>query len=312
VVPTELAKVSLPEYVIAPPDVLLVNALRVTPRPPYVIAPGDVLTISVTGTIVEQPISGIVPVDPEGTINLGYSYGTVPVVDMTLREAKAAVAEHLKSFLKAGYQVNLSLYQSRATQQIRGEHLVRQDGSIGLGVYGSVRVAGLTLRQAKTAIEAHLSQYLQKPEVSVDVSGFNSRSYYIIAERPGLGDLIWRLPITGNDTVLEALAQTYGLPAAASKKLIWLSRPSPADANCRQVLPIDYVAITQSGATATNYQIFPGDRIYVKAEPIVSFDIRLARLISPIERIFGVSLLGSETIHSIAIPLGQPTTGTVP
>jgi polysaccharide export outer membrane protein len=307
--PRELNKVSLPDYLIAPPDVLLINVIRATPRPPYRVQVQDALSIHVTGTLPDQPIAGIYVVEPDGTVNLGFSYGSVTVVDLSLKEAQAAVASRLKASLKEGFQVNVGLAQSRAVQQIRGEHLVRPDGTIGLGVYGSVRVVGLSLAEARQAIESQLSQYLQKPEVSVDVSGFNSKVYYVIADRPGQGELLVRLPVTGNETVLDAVAQIYGLQAASSKKRIWVSRPNPHEVGCEQVLPVDWVGITQHGATATNYQIFPGDRIYVQAEPIVTFDLRLARFISPIERIFGVTLLGSETIHSIAIPLGQPTSG---
>ena len=43
---------------------------------------------------------------------------------------------------------------------------------------------------------------------------------------------------------------------------IILSRPSPPD-GCRTVLPICYDQIVQLGDTSTNYQIQPGDRIYV-------------------------------------------------
>ena len=38
--------------------------------------------------------------------------------------------------------VDVAVAESRALQQIRGEHLVRTDGTVGLGVYGSVQVDG--------------------------------------------------------------------------------------------------------------------------------------------------------------------------
>ena len=71
----------------------------------------------------------------------------------------------------------MSLAQSRAMQQIRGEHLVRPDGTIGLGVYGQAYVAGLTLEQARAAVEAQLAKYLYRPEVSLDVAAYNSKIY---------------------------------------------------------------------------------------------------------------------------------------
>ena len=48
---------------------------------------------------------------------------------------------------------------------------MRTDGTVSLGTYGSVQVVGLTLAQAKKAIETHLSAFLQAPEVSVDDPG---------------------------------------------------------------------------------------------------------------------------------------------
>ncbi|MFM8984663.1 MAG: hypothetical protein ACKONH_01140, partial [Planctomycetia bacterium] len=41
----ELAKVTLPAYVIEPPDILLVDALRVVPKPPFRIQSFDTLQV---------------------------------------------------------------------------------------------------------------------------------------------------------------------------------------------------------------------------------------------------------------------------
>ena len=57
--------------------------------------------------------------------------------------------------------------------------------------------------------------------------------------------------------------------------------------------------MTERGATATNYQLMPGDRVFVKAYPLVAPRHRLARILAPIERIFGITLLGAGTVRSI-------------
>src|SRR3954467_14257798 len=56
-VPTELNKVSLPPYVIEPPDILLIDALRVIPKQPFQIQPLDVLQVEVEGTRLDAPRS---------------------------------------------------------------------------------------------------------------------------------------------------------------------------------------------------------------------------------------------------------------
>ena len=45
----------------------------------------------------------------------------------------------------------------------------------------------MTLAEAKATIENYLGQFLMKPEVSVDVAGFNSKVYYIVTDA-ALGD----------------------------------------------------------------------------------------------------------------------------
>jgi polysaccharide export outer membrane protein len=297
-VPRELAKVSLPPYVIEPPDILLIDAIRLIPKPPYYVEPGDALAIRATETLQDQPISGIFGVDPDGTVNLGFNYGSVELAGLTLAEARAALAKHLRELLKPSVQVNVSVAESRALQLIRGPHLVRIDGTISLGVYGSVYVDNLTIPQARAAIEAHLSQFLVKPEISLDVSGFNSKVYYVIADGGGFGEQVTRLPMTGKTTVLDAISQVNGLPPVACKCHIWVARPTPTEACQEQTLPVNWCAITQRGETATNYQVLPGDRIYVQSNPLVRADTFLARLYSPIERTFGVILLGTTTVHS--------------
>jgi polysaccharide export outer membrane protein len=191
--------------------------------------------------------------------------------------------------------------QNLPDQAIRGTHLVRPDGTIGLGIYGSVKVAGLTLEQAKAAIIAQLSPRIQlDPKVlSVDVISYNSKFYYVITDGAGYGEQVVRIPITGSEKVLDALSLINGLPPVASKKHIWVARRTPNDGESHQILPVDWVGITQRGQTATNYQIMPGDRVYVQSDKLIRVDNALAKFLNPIERLLGVTLLGSSVVNSI-------------
>jgi polysaccharide biosynthesis/export protein len=200
--------------------------------------------------------------------------------------------------------------QSLRDQPIRGQHLVRPDGTIGLGIYGSVYVAGMTLEQAQAAVVAQVSQRVQKldaRDLYVDVLAYNSKVYYVITDGGGYGEQVFRFPITGNETVLDAISQIAGLPAVASKKRIWLARPIPGDCQNHQVFPINWIGITQGAVTATNYQILPGDRVYVMANGWITFDSRVAKVLSPFTRMFGFTLLGAETIQTIRNRNGNGT-----
>ena len=298
-VPKELNKVTMPPYTVEAPDILRIDAQRLVPLPPYKVDSLDVLYLYAPNTPKDtDPINGLYPVDPDGTINLGPNYGgQFKVNDMTAQEVEKALSKHLKAFLKDPV-VSVSLAQSKGVQQIRGEHLVRPDGTVGLGSYSSVYVAGMTLPQVKAAIEQALSQKLLRPEVSVDVGAFNSKFYYIITDFAGNGEQVVRLPITGNETVLDGISQIGGLSAVSSKK-VWIARPAPAGSTQDQILPVDWKGITRRGHSRTNYQILPGDRVFVMANPLNKLDTQMARVLTPIERAFGATLLGYTTVRTL-------------
>jgi polysaccharide export outer membrane protein len=304
-VPRELNKVNLPEYRVEPPDILLIEAVRAIPRPPYRAEPLDVLYVALQEGIPNEPLAGQVSVEPDGTINLGPSYGgSVQVVGKTIPEIRAILEQHFITHLKVKKPVvTVSLSQGRAGQRISGPHLVRPDGTISLGTYGSVRVTGMTLAEARRAVETHLSQFLLDPEISVDVQNYNSKIFYVVLDGAGAGQTVVRLPVTGNETVMDAVAQVNGLTAVSSQDRIWVSRPAP-DGGCHQILPVDWRAVVENADPATNYQILPGDRVFVAAYPLTKLDIVMARMIAPVERAFGVILLGTSTVNNIKFPQG--------
>ncbi len=293
--PTELSMATLPAYIIEPPDILFIDAIRIVPKPPYRIEPLDVLLIQVGESLPNQPI-GLTPypVAPDGTVNLGFTYGMVRVAGLTMEQAAQNIQQHLQRKIN-NPTVSVALAQFRGVQQTRGEHLVQQDGTISLGTYGCVPVTGLTVSQAKCAIEQHLSRWLVNPEVSLSVAAFNSKVFYIIFDGGGYGQQVFRLPITGNDTVLSAISQVGGLPPISSTRRIWVARPTPAKKCCYQILPVNWAVLTQAGDTETNYQLFPGDRIFVKANCLLSFNNRLTQLLYPYNNAAGATLMGVGT-----------------
>lgn len=189
-------------------------------------------------------------------------------------------------------------------QPISGQFIVRIDGSIGLGIYGTVQVGGLTIDQARERIREFIAKASQKKpdvlQVTVDVAAFNSKVYYVITDGAGFGEQVNSFPVVGSETVLDAMGRVGGIPSVGSKRRIWLARRSPRDHATEQILPVDWEAITMRGATQTNYQVLPGDRIYVQAQPLITIDNALAKLLSPVERVFGITLLGSSTVNNIS------------
>ena len=295
--PRELSMTMLPSYRIEPPDVLNIEMLKLVPLPPYRAEVYDVLQIQVTGTFFDQPINGFFMVGGDGTVSLGAAYGSARVVGMTIDEARAAIREKLTEVLRAP-EVSVQLARSAGTQEITGQYLVGPDGKVNLRRYGTVHVAGKTIADAQAALQNHLSKYFDSPEVAIDVAAYNSKVYYIMTEGAGLGDDIVSVPITGNETVLDAISRIGGLSQVSSEK-IWIARPAPAGNGCDQILEIDYDAITRGGVTDTNYQILPDDRIIIAQDDTVALTNFVASITAPFERVAGVASLGASTIRNL-------------
>ena len=290
--PRELAKTVLPNYVIEPPDILAIETIHAVPKAPYNLNVLDILSIQVQGTLPEEPIAGAYPIEPGGTVNLGSPYGMVVVAGMTVPDAQKAIHEHLTKYVK-NPEVAVSLAELSAAQRLAGQFLVGPDGTVTLGSYGNVSVVGMTLEQAKHSLEFHLSQFLENPVVSISVHSFNSKVYYIVMQGAELGDTVYRFPVTGNDTVMDAMAQINGMQQVSSKKM-WIARPTGDQCDC-QILPVDWYAVTECGSASTNFQLLPGDRLFIVEDHMVAFDNKLAKVFAPFERMMGFSLLSVGT-----------------
>jgi polysaccharide export outer membrane protein len=290
----EMNKVSLPAYRLEPPDVIQIEMLKLIPLPPYRAEVFDVLQIR-ANALPDQPIDNYFMVEAEGTINLGPTYGSVRVAGMTIEEIRTTLDKWLRQWLREP-AVSVQLARVSGAQPVTGQYLVGPDGTVNLRQYGVVHVAGKTVTEARIALQNHLKHFLDSPELAVDVVAYNSKVYYVVTQGAGLGDSVRRLPITGNETVLDAISQINGLSQVSSKK-IWIARPAPHDFGCQQILPIDWDAIVQGAQTATNYQILPGDRLFVAEDELITFSNVMSKVTAPIERLAGIMGLGDSTIR---------------
>ena len=150
---------------------------------------------------------------------------------------------------------------SQGVTTLEGEFLVGPDGTVKLGPNQTPFLAGLSLKQARQAVAATLGDGFQ---VDLDVFQQNSKVFYLISDVDGT-DQVHRIPITGNDHVLDALAHCPN--ADLSQQNIWISRPSIQPAT-PAVIPVNWNAITREADPEQNYQLLPGDRLFVSSHPV--------------------------------------------
>jgi len=291
--PRELSMVSLPVYRIEPPDVLRINVVKLVPRNPYRIGPSDLLLIHVLGTMKGHPIDKEYKVEADGTIVLGAPYGTVRVGGLTVEEAEADLTRILGMILREPL-VSIRLTRLAAVDELASVYPVGSDGMVNLRNYGMVYLAGKTVTEAREEVQARLAQYFDSPQVSVDVVQFNSESYFVVSESTAGNGTMWRFPITGNETVLDAIARMESF-SNMSSKTIWVARPAPGDCGQDQVLPVNWDAIAHGGITDTNYQILPGDRVYIVDDSVTGMNTFIAKFAGPLERLLGIGYQGIES-----------------
>lgn len=136
---------------------------------------------------------------------------------------------------------------------------VRPDGYVNAGRFGPVFVAGKTIEEARVAIAQIVAKSERQMEIAVDVSDIQSKAYYVV--RKDLhSELISRHPITGNETVIDAMAAT-GVQTN-DDTVMHVARPSRIG-GAGMVMPVDWDAIANGGSAETNFQLLPGDRLVI-------------------------------------------------
>jgi protein involved in polysaccharide export with SLBB domain len=143
--------------------------------------------------------------------------------------------------------------------RLPGDQTVLPDGTIQLGRYGQILVAGKAIPQIEADVRVQVeAQTKDAGPITARLVTRVSKVYYVLGEVNAPG----AFPLQGRETVLDAIIAAGGLNDRGSRKFITLSRPTHAD-SCRVVLPICYNNIVQLGDSSTNYQIAAGDRIFV-------------------------------------------------
>lgn len=209
--------------------------------------------------------------------------------------------------VEAGDVMQIEANDFNSPVRLPGDQTVQADGTIELGAYGSLSVAGMTVidvqqkiqtlvstkeasRSGQTPIAGNVMQassqqaaaqpgfaYGALPgsngvpvdnSISVRLVRQEGTVFYVLGEVNAPGSY----PLVGNETVLDAIIAAGGVTALANEHKIILSRPSAPGAK-RIILPVCYQSIVQLGDTAANYQIYPGDRIYIPSLTLTD-DIR--------------------------------------
>lgn len=131
-------------------------------------------------------------------------------------------------------------------------YVVRPDGKLSMPLGGDIEAAGVTPAVLKERVITALSEFMNKPEVMVEIRQVNSKRYFISGEVGRAGPY----PLVTPVTMLEALSLAGGLRDFANKKKIVIMRGD-------ERIKFNYAEVVKGKKMEQNIQLKPGDHIIV-------------------------------------------------
>jgi beta-lactamase regulating signal transducer with metallopeptidase domain len=150
------------------------------------------------------------------------------------------------------------------------KYLVHPDGKIHLGA-GNVYVAGLTVAEVKTAVEATLDKRYDDPQATVEVASYNSKVAYLIVDRDGVGDVTrLAVPHPGSQAFNVGSALEHAEHCSSSElaaATIEIRRLAAFSATDEDILLVAWDGQAGGPTPETNHPLLAGDRLFVKLPP---------------------------------------------
>jgi len=184
---------------------------------------------------------------PVGTTGTSTTTTAAPAGDTTA----ASTANDYR--LAAGDKLRIEVYKDAQLSQALQ---VRPDGKVTLPLVGDVVAAGRTPTELRDAISSALTEYMEKPTVTVIVTETMPQMVFVTGEvnKPGQFTLGG-----GPMNILQALAMAGGLTDFANRKDIRVLRKGPAG---MQTLKFNYKEALDSSREPL--QLRAGDTVVVK------------------------------------------------
>ena len=163
--------------------------------------------------------------------------------------------------IQAGDELDVRFFYN---PELNDRVIVRPDGFISLQLIGELMVLDMTPGQLTATLQQRYDAMIQRTAITVTVRAFAAQRIYVDGEvnKPGL------FPLTGQVTVVQAIAMAGGYKDSARLKEIILIRRGPA--NEPLAIPINLEEIINSKNMGQDILLLPYDIVFLPKSPIAN------------------------------------------
>jgi len=167
---------------------------------------------------------------------------------------------------------------SKRVREINNQQqAIRPDGVIVLPLLGSVFVAGKTAEEVAGELQAMATQYYEDADVTVRITGFNSKKIFVFGEVGQAGPY----PYTGTNTILGTLARAQPT-RLADVSHVQVLRPNKEGQLVRR-MTVNLDDMVKRGDTALDTVLEEGDILYIPPTALASVGLAIQQVLLPLQ-----------------------------
>ena len=251
-------------------SLLVPKEMATAPLNSYIVEVADTVSIEPVSFDSTIRLPGDQVVKPDGTISLG-EFGNYQANGKTVEQMQLEIQAQIDEQLRREQEIEFAKLEARqATEDLETEAKIVEldldaddDDSDSDEDESEVEESVASReearrKRARREFERRLDEQLKQNRVSVRMTNWDSKKIYVLGDVNSPGSFLY----IGNETVLDAIIESGGLGNQANRHNIIVSRPSRCG-SCRTVMKVCYDQIVQLGDASTNYQLLPGDRVFV-------------------------------------------------
>ena len=157
---------------------------------------------------------------------------------------------------------------------------VNTSGYIYFPYAGNVKVSGLTVNQIRNVLRRKLSKYIRKPQISVNIIGYQHNQIYVMGEvvRPGT-ETLTNKPLT----LMDAINGSGGInPTTADAHHVYVLRGN----SIRFVVYWLNISSPQAMIQAERFYLRPKDIVYVAPAGIANWNRVVAQILPTVQSLW--------------------------